>query len=196
MNLFHRTPHFSLLALALCLALCGCIHNLGNANVSGEMLHTAGKVDTGKAIYVALADPLPPDLADTPAFITAQFCKYLSPVVSSISAGEAAQSPEAALREARKEKSDYLALLRLLEWKNGSLTAIGSRVRVEASIIDTSTGNVLSQRRIEAKCYAMAMGLEASPRECVRPQVEKWMQQVFGAPAGTAPHTDLATLPR
>ena len=83
-----------------------------------------------------------------------------------------------------------------MEWKNGSLTAPGPRVLVEASIIDTATGNTLSQRRIEARCYVMAMGLEMSPRECVRPQVEEWMKQVFGASGGTAPYGDPTNFPR
>ena len=186
-----------LFSLTLCLALCGCLpHSIGGANVSGKTHAPASEIVAGKTIHVALSDPLPPDLSDTPAFITAQFCKYLAPVASSVSAGDAAKSVEAALAEARENKSHYLALVRLMEWKSGSILAPGPRVHVEVSIIEVATGKVLSRHQIEARCYAMLAGLEASPRECARPQVEVWIQQVFTISAGTVPYADPANFPR
>lgn len=198
MNHYREISTF--LVLAFCLTLCGCApHSLGHMDVSGEIYVPAETISAGKALYVTLSDPLPPDLSDTPAFIVAQFCKYLAPMASSVSSGAMAVDAGAALGEARENKSDYLILLHLLEWKAGNMfqLQIGPKVIVEASIFDTATDNLIAQHTIQASCHAMSVGLEMSPRECVRPQVEKWMNQVFfNTEVHTTPHADPTNFPR
>ncbi len=188
---------FTLFVLGLCCTMYGCVpHSLGQMGVHGEKYASAKTISTGKAVYVALSEPLPPSLSDTPSFIIAQFCKTLAPIASSVSVGENAVSAGAALANAKESNSDYLILLRLFEWEKGSMLKLGPRVLVDASIFDSVTGDMLTQHKIEAKCYAMSMGLEVSPRECVRPQVEEWVKQVFGVTINATPYSDPTTFPQ
>ena len=84
-----------------------------------------------------------------------------------------------ALDAARNQSSDYLILLKILQWKRHSLLNMGHKVKMNVKAYDVSTGRMLADDAIEAVCYVMVVGLEQSPRECVRPQIEIWMNRTF-----------------
>ena len=196
MKLYSKMLLCSLFTL---ISLCsfGCLpHSVGGKSITGETLAPGGSLSSGKKMYIAVTAPISPDNTDTPEFIIVQFCKYLAPMAASVSAGGVAQDTAAAISEARKDANDYLVLLHPVDWRKGSILAPGVKVRVDITILDVATEQVLTRHQIQSNCYMMAMGLEASPRECIRPEVDRWKLEVFSASSPTNPHTDMNTFPK
>lgn len=186
----------SFLLLLSILFFGGCsAHSWGGKRITTDPSTAAsGPLQTGRAMYVAILQPVAEDLADSPEYIAAQFAKNLSAVAGAVETGVMAGSIAEGLAASRAAAADYLVLLQIHTWKMSSLLSPGHKTSVEILVIDTGTEKICDRSTIEANCYVMVAGLEQSPRECIRPQVVAWMEKTFDAKVESKPQTDLKTL--
>lgn len=187
---------FFLIVLATCL-LSGCmVHSLGSKKVSFDRDYTDAQLDKNKSLYVAVVEPFPAEASDTPDFIALQFSKFISSAVRAALPGDLVDNVTTGIQAAREHGGEYFVALQVVQWKEHSILSPGHKASFNVSVFDAESGAMLSKAMVAATCYAMAMGLEGSPRECVRPQVDLWTQQTFGVDSRSLPQRDLSTFPR
>lgn len=186
--------YLGLLAVLFALTLNGCSwHSMGDKKVSFEPGYANAPLDRDKALYIAVTSPFPTDAQATPDFISLQFSKYIRPAVRSCIPGGLSSNADEAMQTTKAQGGDYLVTLNVTRWKSQSISNPAHEVSIDVTVLDTATGATLNKAKIEATCYAMLMGLEFSPRECVRPQIDAWAQQTFGTDSTSVPQQDRGT---
>lgn len=174
----------------LCLLLTSCLaHSYGprkTETTPGETGRTT--LETGKSIYVTLTGAQPEVMKESPESVILTFAKFLAPVAQ-VTPGETFERPEAAFQKASAAGSDYAVLVGIDHWGGQMLS--GASASVSISVFEPATGSLLLTTRLEGTCYVMLMGLEPSIRECLRPQVEEWLGQVFRVPVQSRPYADV-----
>jgi hypothetical protein len=186
---------FSLLLFsALCfLGGCGLPHSVGSKKVAVDPSVTQGTPLTpGKSIYLAVIKPLPQETSDSTTFIVAQFAKNLSGISNSITVGSTVDDTAEGLAAAKTAGAAYLALLQINTWEKAFYLK-PNRASLTVTVIDGETEQIRNRATIEATCRAMLVGLESSPRECIRPQVVDWMEKTFNTPVSSTPQGDIKT---
>ena len=186
--------YLGLLVILLALTLNGCSwHSMGDKKVSFEPGYANAPLNKNKALYIAVTAPFPSDAQATPDFISLQFSKNIRHAVRSCIPGDLTANSDEAIQRAKMQGGDYLVTLNVSRWKAQSISNPAHEVSMDVTVFDTETGATLNKAKIEATCYAMLMGLEFSPRECVRPQIDAWAQQTFGTDSTSAPQQDRGT---
>lgn len=128
-----------------------------------------------------------------PEYIAAQFAKYLRPVARETRYGAPVADAADGLAKARDCGCGYLVLLRVLQWKTSSLFSPGHAAEVEISVMEVDTGALRDKSTVSASCWSMLASLEQSTRECLRPQVNTWLQQAFNTDTALKAHTNPGT---
>ncbi len=177
--------------LLLVFAFSGCEslpHSIGSKNMRIDKDPIASPLERNKKIYVAMIGGVPEDMDGSPEALALQFSKFLAPVAASVRPAERLETREEAMRNAAAQSCDYVFLITVEHWEKPLLPpSVEVAINVEA--VEAGSGRFRSNSRLEATCHAMLYGLENSPRECVRPQVNAWLNTLF------APGPDTATAP-
>lgn len=182
-----------LLFLLLC-GLGGCLsHSIGPAEVKRDASAPHAVLERDQAVFVTTLTPLPPDAGDSAEYIAAQFAKYLRPVARETRYGAPVADAADGLAKARDCGCGYLVLLRVLQWKASSLFSPGHAAEVEISVMEVDTGALRDKSTVSASCWSMLASLEQSTRECLRPQVNTWLQQTFNTDTVLKAHTNPGT---
>ncbi len=192
-----RYPIVFILLLVFVVSGCGSLpHSIGPKNVRVDKDPAGAPLARNKKIYVSMIGGVPEDMDGSPEALILQFSKFLAPVASGVSPAERLETREEAMRNAVAQSCDYVFLLTVEQWEK-PLFPPSIRVAVNVEALEVGSGRFLSDSRLESTCHAMLYGLENSPRECVRPQVDIWLNTLFapGSPATTAPYPNVMPPP-
>ncbi len=184
---------FVILLLSLAVCACGPLpHSFGPKNTRVDHGANQSPLERNKKIYVAMTGVVPEDMAGTPEALTLQFAKFLAPAATAVYPGERLETRDEALRGAGAKACDYVFLLTVEKW-NTALLLRPIRAILDVEVVDAASAETLSRSRLEAVCRVMLVGLEPSPRECIRPQIDDWLNRIFqvGAPANASPYPNV-----
>ena len=168
-------------------------HSIGSKKVTIAPAYTGVTLESNKAIHVAVHQPIPDDTSDSPEYIAAQIAKQIHSIVAAASSEGVVNNVAQALDNARKVHADYLFLIHVKKWKRGSYLSPGQQAALNITVLDVHTQAILTAGDIHATCLAMLVGLEQSPRECVRPQMDIWLNGLFVNKAKNQPYSDITT---
>ena len=180
---------YIIIVVIMCCLLTGCSwHSLGEKSTSMTPA-SIGALAKGKSIYVAVDGAMPEKSDTSPEFVTTQIAKMLSPVAQAVMPASSSETAESALQKAKANSSEYLMLLKVAKWQRASPIRPVT-VLMDISVLDVATGQALVSSSLQADCYVMLTGLEGSPRECMRPEFNRWTSTTFGEAVKTRPNTE------
>jgi hypothetical protein len=178
-----------LLMFLLCFST-GCMGPKGASMGTSNM----PPLTPGKSMYIAAINPIPEETSDLTEFIVEQFAKILSGVSRAITTGAAVDSDAEGIAASKAVGAEYLVLLQISAGETHSRLNPGQGASLTVTVIDTATEQICNRVMIETACYAMAVGPEQLPSECIRPQIAAWIEKTFDTAKPPTPQINYGTL--
>lgn len=170
---------YFLCILVFCSLLGACSAHV--KPVSQPPAFSGSNVPVEKDFTVVTLTPFAPAFPLSPGYLESNFANVFKPACRVILPAGQEVTESDAMEIARKNKSDYVLLLRVDKWESGTFSGID--VAISATIIEVSNNVVVAKRYFKKRKSVWAIGYFAKdPWRFIEDDVSQWMKGIFYIP--------------